>query len=100
MDEGIRSGSQCRPANSSGMGIIKPTDRPTRATMTKRNYVGTRINARLDDQGPAFLGQSKKNRVDAAERVVDLPPILNWYAKYFERKSGSVLARGEFKNGS
>lgn len=75
-------------------------------------FVGARLDAQLDEQGRVFMGQSEKNRVDAAKRVLHLSPIFKWFSGDFEAASGSVvkfvapffpeaardaLAGGEFK---
>jgi hypothetical protein len=54
-------------------------------------YSGTRLGEQMDANGKAFLGQSEKNRVDAANRTVHLSPIFKWFSEDFERHAGSVL---------
>ncbi len=53
-------------------------------------FVGARLDAQLDEQGKIFLGQSEKNRVDAAKRTLHLSPIFKWFAGDFETTAGSV----------
>ena len=55
-------------------------------------YLGERLDAQLDDQARKFLADPRKNRVDAADRLVHLSPIFKWYGVDFEKKAGSVLA--------
>ncbi len=54
-------------------------------------YLGVRLDNQLDEQGRIFLGQSQKNRVDAAAGRVYLSPIFSWFDEDFEKQSGSVL---------
>ena len=53
-------------------------------------FVGAKLDAQLDEQGKIFLGQSEKNRVDAAKRTLHLSPIFKWFAGDFEAAAGSV----------
>ncbi len=54
-------------------------------------YVADRLDAQLDDQGRKFLGNGRKNSVDAKNKVVNLSPIFKWFSGDFEKKSGTVL---------
>lgn len=53
-------------------------------------FVGAQLDSQLDEQGKIFLGQSEKNRVDAAKRTLHLSPIFKWFAGDFEAAAGSV----------
>ncbi|MST94891.1 MAG: DUF547 domain-containing protein [Pedosphaera sp.] len=54
-------------------------------------YLADKLNTQLDDQGEKFLGNARKNSVDARNRVVNLSPIFKWFSCDFEKKSGTVL---------
>ena len=54
-------------------------------------YVADRLDAQLDNQGEKFLHDTRKNSVDAKNRVVNLSPIFKWFSGDFEKKSGTVL---------
>jgi uncharacterized membrane protein YdjX (TVP38/TMEM64 family) len=51
-------------------------------------YVGSRLDAQLDEQARRFLAQTAKNRVDVATRTVYGSPIFTWYREDF----GGTLA--------
>jgi hypothetical protein len=53
-------------------------------------YTADRLDTQLKEQGEAFLRDPKKNRVDAAKKVVYLSKIFNWFESDFE-KGGSVI---------
>lgn len=53
-------------------------------------YVADKLDAQLEDQGRKFLGDARKNSVDAKNRVVNLSRIFKWFSGDFEKKSGSV----------
>lgn len=53
-------------------------------------FLGARLDAQLDGQGHVFLGQTEKNRVDAAGRTLYLSPIFKWFAGDFEAAASSV----------
>jgi hypothetical protein len=53
-------------------------------------YVGSRLDAQLDDQARIFLSTSSKNRVDPKARILYLSPIFKWFAADFISKSGSL----------
>ncbi len=55
-------------------------------------YVGTQLNAQLDDQARQFLSDTHKNRMEAERRTVYLSPIFKWYSSDFEAKGGNVLS--------
>ncbi len=54
-------------------------------------YIGTRLDAQLDDQARAFLSQNGKNRADAKNRTAHLSPIFKWYMADFGGSRKSVL---------
>ncbi len=54
-------------------------------------YVGSRLDAQLDEQGRVFLAQAAKNRVDEAARVLWLSPIFKWFSGDFERDAGTAV---------
>lgn len=55
-------------------------------------YEGTRLDAQLDDQARIFLGQTKKNRVDATAKRVRLSPIFKWYLDDFGGTKPELLS--------
>ena len=60
-------------------------------------YVGSRLDAQLDDQARVFLLQSPaKNRVDVAARTVYLSPILVEFRDYIKDFGGSPASVGRF----
>ena len=60
-------------------------------------YVGSRLDAQLDDQVRAFVLQSPtKNRVDAAARTVYLSPIFVEFRDYITDFGGTDAAVGKF----
>lgn len=54
-------------------------------------FVADRLAAQLDDQGRIFLGDTAKNRVEAATRTVHLSAIFKWFSGDFVAASGTVL---------
>ena len=77
-------------------------------------YVGTRLDAQLDEQARLFLRHTPaSNRVDVAARSVHVSPIFDWYRQDFGGSDASIgrfiaqyysagperelLARGTFK---
>lgn len=60
-------------------------------------YVGSRLDAQLDDQARVFLLRSPtKNRVDVAARTVHLSPILVEFRDYIQDFGGSEAAVGRY----
>jgi hypothetical protein len=60
-------------------------------------YVGSRLNAQLDDQARIFLLQSPtKNRVDVATNTVYLSPIFVEFRDYIKDFGGSETTVGRF----
>ena len=55
-------------------------------------YNGSSLKEQLKDQGEKFLSDTTKNRISNTDKVLYLSPIFDWYAKDFERVSGSVKA--------
>ncbi|MBI4027748.1 MAG: VTT domain-containing protein [Verrucomicrobia bacterium] len=55
-------------------------------------YVGSRLEAQLNDQTRRFLDERKKNSIDFENKTLRLSPIFKWYAADFEKASGSVHA--------
>lgn len=53
-------------------------------------YVGTTLDADLEDQGRRFLAEPAKNRLDGEEGILWLSPIFQWYGDDF-LKDGQVL---------
>jgi hypothetical protein len=53
-------------------------------------YLATTLNAQLEDQGRVFLGQTAKNRLDAAAGRLYLSPIFKWFDGDFEKQAGTV----------
>lgn len=56
-------------------------------------YEAATLDAQLDAQAAAFLGQTTKNRVDVATRTVYGSPIFTWYRGDF---GGSLAGVGAF----
>ncbi|MBL0889053.1 MAG: DUF547 domain-containing protein [Gemmatimonadaceae bacterium] len=56
-------------------------------------YVGSRLDAQLDEQARRFLAQTPKNRVDIATRTVYGSPIFTWYREDF---GGTLAGVGAF----
>lgn len=56
-------------------------------------YVGSRLEAQLDEQARRFLAQASKNRVDVATRTVYGSPIFTWYRDDF---GGTLAGVGAF----
>jgi uncharacterized membrane protein YdjX (TVP38/TMEM64 family) len=56
-------------------------------------YVGSRLDAQLDEQARRFLAQTTKNRVDVAARTVYGSPIFTWYREDF---GGTLAGVGAF----
>lgn len=54
-------------------------------------YVGTRLDAQLDDQARVFLSQKAKNDASRAGETAYLSPIFKWYIKDFGGSKRSVL---------
>ena len=60
-------------------------------------YVGSRLDAQLDDQARAFLLRSPtKNRVDVANRTVYLSPIFVEFRDYIKDFGGSEATVGQY----
>jgi hypothetical protein len=60
-------------------------------------YVGSRLDAQLDDQARTFILQSpSKNRVDVAARTVYLSPIFVEFRDYINDFGGSEATVGKF----
>ena len=60
-------------------------------------YVGSRLDAQLDDQARIFLLRSPaKNRVDVATRTVYLSPIFVEFRDYIQDFGGSEAAVGRY----
>lgn len=55
-------------------------------------YRAADLSDQLDDQGRRFLGNSAKNRFDAATQTLYLSSIFKWFRGDFEGKSGSLKA--------
>ncbi len=51
-------------------------------------YVGSRLDAQLDDQARAFLADTTRNQVDAGRKVLRISSIFDWYGKDFEATGG------------
>lgn len=85
--------------------IIRPTYRDPRIhvalvcaakgcpPLRNEAFVGSRLDAQLDDQARRFLLQSAKNRVDVASRTVYGSPIFTWYREDF---GGTIAGVGAF----
>ena len=54
-------------------------------------YAADRLEAQLDDQAKAFLGQRAKNRTEPATRTAYLSPIFKWYMEDFGGSKAAVL---------
>jgi hypothetical protein len=54
-------------------------------------YTAEKLNQQLEEQGPRFISDSTKNRVDLERRIVYLSPIFQWFPQDFVKRSGSVL---------
>lgn len=48
-------------------------------------YLGTELDAQLEDQTVRFLGDHTRNRYDAMKQILYLSKIFDWYAKDFDR---------------
>ncbi len=60
-------------------------------------YVGSRIDAQLEDQGRVFVtGQPSKNRVDLATKTVYLSPVFIGFRDYIKDFGGSDAAVGRY----
>ena len=60
-------------------------------------YVGSRLNAQLDDQARIFVRESPaKNRVDVTTKAVYLSPIFVEFRDYIKDFGGSEAAVGRF----
>lgn len=55
-------------------------------------YTGARLDLQLDAQTREFLGDTSKNRYDAARNELELSAIFDWYDEDFEAAAGSVAA--------
>lgn len=49
-----------------------------------------KLDAQLEEQGRAFLRDKSKNRLDAANKTLNLSPIFDWFEGDFTAKSGTV----------
>lgn len=56
-------------------------------------FVGSRVDAQLDEQARRFLAQTAKNRVDLSTRTVYGSPIFTWYRDDF---GGTLAGVGAF----
>ncbi|MCZ8206366.1 MAG: DUF547 domain-containing protein [Gemmatimonas sp.] len=56
-------------------------------------FVGSRLDAQLDDQARRFLAEPFKNRVDVVARTVYGSPIFTWYREDF---GGTLAGVGAF----
>jgi hypothetical protein len=60
--------------------------------LRREAYAGDRLDAQLEDQARRVHGSERWFRFDRDHDVVWLTKLYDWYAKDFERKSGSVTA--------
>ena len=49
-------------------------------------YVGSRLDAQLDDQALRFLNDPSRNRIDPASDIVALSQIFKWFSDDFARR--------------
>lgn len=54
-------------------------------------YVGSRLQAQLNDQTRRFLASKSKNRIDFRNRIVHLSPIFDWYSGDFPKPREELL---------
>lgn len=89
--------------------IIRPTYREPRIhfalvcaamgcpPLRSEAYVGSRIDAQLEDQGRTFVTrQPTKNRVDVATKTVYLSPVFIGFRDYIKDFGGSEAAVGKY----
>ncbi len=59
--------------------------------LRREAYVGSRVDAQLDDATARFLGDRSRNRYNAARQTLEVSRIFDWYADDFQRGAvGSV----------
>ena len=54
-------------------------------------YVGSRLDAQLENQGVIFFAQPEKNTFDVEKRKAHLSKILDWYDKDFGKNDQEIL---------
>lgn len=54
-------------------------------------YTGAQLDAQLERQGFAFLGEAALNRLDHANRQAYMSSIFKWYGSDFEKSGGSYF---------
>ncbi len=53
-------------------------------------FVAERLDEQLDAQMRSFLADAARNRLDRAERTLELSKVFEWFREDFERDAGSV----------
>lgn len=59
-------------------------------------YTGDRLDAQLNDQARAFLGNPAKFRIDRAKKRVYLSPIFDWFGGDFVKEYGTSTEFGGY----
>jgi hypothetical protein len=59
-------------------------------------YVGSRLDAQLEDQTRRFLADRNRNRYSPERAALEVSPIFDWYRKDFESGYGGVRSREQF----
>ncbi|AMW07021.1 hypothetical protein GEMMAAP_18730 [Gemmatimonas phototrophica] len=101
----VKAGGRTLTLDDVEHNIIRPTYRDPRIhvalvcaakgcpPLRTEAYVGSRIDAQLDEQARRFLAQTTKNRVDVPARTVYGSPIFTWYRDDF---GGTLAGVGAF----
>lgn len=53
-------------------------------------FLATKLEQQLEDGAKSFLGDTSRNKFDAAEKKLHLSMIFKWYGDDFKKKKGSV----------
>lgn len=61
------------------------------AKLRNEAYTGAKVNEQLNDQARDFLCTKAKNEFSSSSKA-ELSPYFDWFAKDFEKKSGTVIA--------
>jgi hypothetical protein len=59
-------------------------------------YVGSRLDAQLEDQTRRFLADRSRNRYSTERAALEVSPIFDWYRQDFESGYGGVRSREQF----
>lgn len=55
-------------------------------------FTAAKLDAQLDEQVKAWLGDPTRNRIDAAAQKLELSKVFEWFKADFEREAGSAQA--------